>query len=562
MTLRKKTLWLVGTTLVGLLVLLLTVSSTILLQGFVKLEELEVEKNIIRLNNIFADELERLSILADDYGSWDDTYEYMHTHDENYITTNMVNSTFENLNLNLIMLLDLNGKIIFEKHRHGKIFDTKLFEFHEHIYSKIKNTPKLRSLVLLPDEIMLLATYPIITSEKKGPSRGTFIMGYFLNQTEIDRISNLAQLSITVQRLDQSVPIKINQRIKIINEHNIVGLTTINDIYEKPAILLKLTMPRSIFQQGLNSLRYVSIFVLGFAIISAGLILWLFERLVLARLASLSKEAENLSVSSKLTVQGDDELDQLAMTINKMITELHESNDKTLLLLNDNQFLISRYIAIQEDERRELSRELHDEFGQCLTAIQADAANIVELTQTHNVEFKDKIIPSANAVIDTSGHIYNIVHSLMQQLRPSGLDELGLVEAVQELVTNWQTRHKVNCILMIEADNINLLGNSVNIMIYRIIQESLTNIAKHAKASQVIITLNTNAQELTVCIHDNGLGMNTNNHKRGLGLIGIRERVRSLDGTIHLSSTIGKGVKIAVTIPITEKYLSKHQKWK
>jgi sensor domain CHASE-containing protein len=85
MTLRKKTLWMVGTTLVGLLILLLTVLSTILLQGFTRLEEMEVEKNIARLNNIFADELERLFILAEDYGSWDDTYEYMHTRDEGYI---------------------------------------------------------------------------------------------------------------------------------------------------------------------------------------------------------------------------------------------------------------------------------------------------------------------------------------------------------------------------------------------------------------------------------------------------------------------------------------------
>ncbi len=561
MTLRKKTLWMVGTTLVGLLILLLTVSSTILLEGFVKLEKLEVEKNIIRLNNIFANELERLFIIAGDYAAWDDTYDYMQTHDEKYITANMVDSTFENLSLNLIMLLDLNGKVVFEKHRHKQEFDAKPFQFYEHIDALTKNTPKSQGLILLPNEIMLLATYPIITSEEEGPSRGTLIMGYFLNETEIDRISNLAQLSITVQRFDQSL-VETNQHIKIIDKYNISGFTTINDVYKQPAILLKLTMPRNIFQQGLSSLHYVSIFVLAFAIISACLILWLFEHLVLARLAFLSEEVENISINNKLTVQGDDELDQLAIIINKMLTELQESNDKTLSLLDDNQFLVSRSIVIQEDERRELSRELHDEFGQCLTAIQADASNIVELTKNHDIKFKNKIIPSANAVIDTSGHMYNIVHSLMQQLRPSCLDELGLTDSLQELITNWQTRHKIKCNLIIESDDLNSLGNTINIMIYRIIQESLTNIAKHAKATRVIISLNIDAQELMITIHDNGYGMNINNHKRGLGLIGIRERVRSLDGTMNLNSTIGKGVKIALTIPIAEEYLSKHKKWK
>ncbi|MBE9563290.1 MAG: hypothetical protein IMF12_10555 [Proteobacteria bacterium] len=387
-------------------------------------------------------------------------------------------------------------------------------------------------------------------------------MAYFLDKDEMDRISNLAQLDVTVYRVDQPMFPKNNTNIQIIDEYSIAGYTSIKDIYNKPAILLELVMPRNIFKQGLNSLNYLSIFVLCFAIISAGLILWLFERLVLARLALLSQDTENISFDQKLTVQGNDELDQLAMTINKIFAELQTSNTKTLKLLDDNQFLITRSIAIQEDERREISRELHDEFGQCLTAIQAEAENIVELTQTDNFQLKEKMIPSANAIIDTSGHIYNVVHSLMQQLRPSGLDELGLIETLQELTSIWQGRHKIICILRSSGDNLNLLGNTVNIMIYRIIQESLTNIAKHAKASQVIIDLNANSEELQISIQDNGLGMNINDHKRGLGLIGIRERVRSLDGELNLTSIIDKGVKIALIIPITEEHLSRHLKWK
>ncbi|MDM8567740.1 CHASE4 domain-containing protein [Candidatus Halobeggiatoa sp. HSG11] len=557
MTLRKKTLWMIGTTLVGLLILLLTISSTILLQGFTQLETIEVEKNITRLNNIFSDELERLFILAEDYGSWDDTYEYMNTHDEKYITTNFVESTFEDLNLNLMMLIDTNGNIVFERHYHKNKFDPKPSNLP--IPKEDSNT---RGLVLMSDEIMLLATYPVITSEKKGPSRGTLIMAYVLDEEEMDRISNLAQLDITVHRVDQPSFPKTNNQIQVIDEYKIAGYINIKDIYNEPAILLKLVMPRNIFRQGLNSLHYISIFVLSFAIILAGLILWLFERLVLSRLALLSQETENININNNLTVQGNDELDQLAMTINKMFAELQASNDKTLRLLSDNQFLVTRSIAIQEDERREISRELHDEFGQCLTAIQAEAENIIELVQTDNVRLEEKIIPSIYAIADTSSHIYNIVHSLMQQLRPTGLDELGLIETLHELTSTWQKRHRTTCILMVACDDLNSFGNNIDIMIYRIIQESLTNIAKHAQASQVIINLEVNLEKLQIHIQDNGCGMDINDHKRGLGLIGIRERIRSLDGEFHLDSVIDKGVKIALIIPITEKHLSKHLKWK
>ncbi|MCK5877945.1 MAG: hypothetical protein KAG43_09935 [Candidatus Marithrix sp.] len=552
MTLRKKTLWMVGTTLVGLLILLLTISSTILLRGFIQLEQQEVEKNITRLNNIFADELERLSVLAEDYGAWDDTYEYICTRNQKFITTNFVESTFEDLNLNLFMLLDVNGQIIFERHHHNNKFDSKPSQL-----LIPKNSDKIKGVILLANEIVLLATYPVITSDKKGPSRGTLVMAYFLGENEIERISKLAQLSISIQRIDKFVPTEINQPIQIIDNNYIAGYSVINDIYAQPAILLKLVMPRSIFIQGLNSLYYLSIFVLCFAIIFAGLILWLFEHLVLARLALLSQETENINI--KLTVQGNDELSQLAITINKMFAELQTSNSKTLSLLYDNQFLISRSIAMQEDERREICRELHDEFGQCLTAIQADAENIIELIP-NVVKGKEKIIISANAVIDTSGHIYNVVHSLMQQLHPSGLDELGLIEVLRELTSIWQERYKITCILMTSENTLNSLGQTVDIMIYRIIQESLTNIAKHAQASQVIISLNFDSQELVINIKDNGCGMDIGNHKRGLGLIGIRERVRSLGGKMELNSY--KGVEIALIIPITEDALSKHLKWK
>jgi glucose-6-phosphate-specific signal transduction histidine kinase len=246
------------------------------------------------------------------------------------------------------------------------------------------------------------------------------------------------------------------------------------------------------------------------------------------------------------------------------ITERKRAQAETLRLLEENRFLIYHSMEIQEDERRHLARELHDEFGQCITAIQADAEAIAELAQewssANNVAAKIKI--SADAILTVSAHIYDVVHTLMRQLRPSGLDELGLVEILQEMVRTWQARHpETRCTLTTQGD-LDQLGETVNITLYRVMQECLTNVAKYANASQVTITLEANSgtQQLILKVQDNGRGMSLTKPRQGLGLIGIRERTQALEGHLQLDSSEGQGMTITLAIPIAEEYQQKRRK--
>ncbi|HIE00915.1 MAG TPA: PAS domain S-box protein [Thiotrichaceae bacterium] len=737
MTLRQKTLWLVGGALVGLLVLLLSVSSTILLKGFTDLEAEGVQKNVTRLSKLLSQELENLSVEASDYAAWDDTYAYMKTRDQAYITSNFVETTFESLNLRFLALLDSDADMVF-----GLAYDANLGQLEpldthlqNHLGSEglVKRGDKLRGLLLLPDEVMWVASYPILTSEEAGPSRGTLIMGRPLDDAAVRRLSELSFLSVSFQRLDNQVlpddfakayPAFERQEtvVQILSSDRIAGYLLVNDIYDEPALLLRVRMPREIYQQGLTGLRYISGFVLGFALIFAGLIPWLFDRLVLRRLASLSYEVRLLDTTDELstvTVRENDELAELARAINNKLKALQtfyakvsenearlakaqriacvgnwcwdivnphfdcsdegyrilgfqpqslisdyafflncvhpadrervsnaiqkamregesyslehrivqesgkirsiqalgetvrdnsgqivqifcvlqditehklaqektlslleenqraqtemllllEENQKTqvetLRLLDDNRFLISRYMAIQEDERRLLARELHDEFGQYLTAIQADAEAIVELAQQDiGINHLKNIVLSGEAILSVSSHVYDVVHTLMRQLRPSGLDELGLVETLRDYLATWEVRHQTPCHFIAKGD-LHHLGETINIHLYRVVQESLTNIAKYAQASHVSIRLHNDkvSERLTLCVQDDGCGLNQNQHKRGLGLIGMRERAQALDGKWQLDSTPGKGVKITFTIPIGETYLQKQSKW-
>jgi len=228
------------------------------------------------------------------------------------------------------------------------------------------------------------------------------------------------------------------------------------------------------------------------------------------------------------------------------ITERKQAEHECHNLLEGNRFLIHKSLAVQEEERRHLARELHDELGQCMTAIQADAEIIHEQSKRKDT----KVATSAEAILNVSSRMYDVVHTMMQRLRPSVLDDLGLVAALEEEVEAWQARHPdIDC-SFVKSGELMGLGERVNISLYRIVQESLTNIAKHAGATQVKLNLASRQQAVLLDIEDNGRGMDINKPGRGLGLIGMRERIEALDGTLTVNATPGRGVSIHVNIPL------------
>jgi glucose-6-phosphate-specific signal transduction histidine kinase len=218
------------------------------------------------------------------------------------------------------------------------------------------------------------------------------------------------------------------------------------------------------------------------------------------------------------------------------------------LALEENRMLWQRSMQVQEEERRNLARELHDELGQSLNAIKVDAVNI----RDHSHAMPD-IHTSALAIIEVSSQVYDVVRSLMQRLRPVALDDLGLRSAVQFGVDQWQRRHPgVHCTFEARGE-LDGLSEKVNITLYRLVQECLTNVAKHAEAANVSIVLRRDRDAVRFDFEDDGTGFDPSGRRQGLGLIGMRERVESLSGRFELFSTPGAGVRITAVIPAAEE---------
>ena len=236
------------------------------------------------------------------------------------------------------------------------------------------------------------------------------------------------------------------------------------------------------------------------------------------------------------------------------ITDVTLMQTELARALEENRRLSQRSMQVQEEERRNLARELHDELGQSLNAIKVDAVTIRDRSG-NAVEVQR----SAKAIIEVSGQVYDVVRSLMQRLRPVALDELGLRSAVEYGMEQWRRRHPaVNCSFAAEGE-LDDLSEQMNITLYRLAQECLTNVAKHAQATRVAISLARVASdehgggEVRFRFEDNGRGFDPGLRRQGLGLVGLRERVEALDGNFDLQSAPGQGAQVRASIPVKGK---------
>ncbi len=236
---------------------------------------------------------------------------------------------------------------------------------------------------------------------------------------------------------------------------------------------------------------------------------------------------------------------------------LRKSERRAKELLAENRALTQRTFKLLEQERRHLARELHDELGQWLTAIQAEAESL----RMGECAARDaKTLASAQAIGESAAEVSAVIRRMVGELRPALLDTLGLPDSLRELVFQWQKHHAgVVCDLMLEGrgDDLETLGETLNITAYRIVQECLTNVAKHAQASRVKVLLRrTHAGEdsaLHLSLENDGKAFSPASRGRGMGLLGMRERVASLGGAFEVLSPPGGGVRVEARLPIQNR---------
>jgi PAS domain S-box-containing protein len=348
MTIRSKTILIA---IIGFVVLITSqylVSNTILTSNLGKLENDYAAENMDRARNAISNELSQIEAVGLDWSAWDDTYAFVGDHNTDYIQSNIVESTFSNLNLNLLMIIDKSGATVL-----GKAYDSTsnmLLSPPSDINQYLLPTSKimapragqspLTGILPISGNILLLTVQPILKSDASGPSLGTLIMGRYFDSREIAQLEALTVLSLKVFRYgDPELPSDVQALITNLTLHNtlvntenaqsVAAYTMMNGILGIPAIILKTEMPRDVYQ----ALRSNSLLLLGAwavaDLIPVVIIIWLLEGQILSRLTRLSQSVMRLGIrpdlSFRLPVSGTDELASLSKTINGALNALQAS---------------------------------------------------------------------------------------------------------------------------------------------------------------------------------------------------------------------------------------------
>ena len=205
-----------------------------------------------------------------------------------------------------------------------------------------------------------------------------------------------------------------------------------------------------------------------------------------------------------------------------------------------------------EEERRLIAHELHDEFGQSVTAIRSLALAIAGQEMAGQGGARDPAIGDvARLISDEAARLYDAMHGLIPRLTPLSLDTLGLAGTLENLVRDWQRRHPSIALSLRQELPIEL-GPSINLAIYRVVQEGLINALRHSQASRVDIAVQCDDRRIMATVTDDGVGLGADWARPGhFGLRGLAERVRQLGGTFDIGTQDGRGVRLAADIPLS-----------
>lgn len=272
----------------------------------------------------------------------------------------------------------------------------------------------------------------------------------------------------------------------------------------------------------------------------------------ITQLAHFADQISHGQLNVRVPARDNDEVGLLAKAFSHMAKCLSQTNaerDKLLTELGRKErmrkVLLNKVLTAQEDERKRISRELHDETGQALTSLLVSMRLLADRTTDQQ---QREILLGAR---DLAANTLRDIRNLAVELRPPVLDDLGLIAAVRKYLTQFEQRHGITVTFNRTGDQVH---DPTAMAMYRVLQESLTNIVKHAEAHHVDITMNICENHLELVISDDGKGfdvkaLESSRKENRLGLYGMRERAELLGGTLSIRSTPEHGTVITVVVP-------------
>lgn len=343
-----------GLTLVALIVVLYAASQIIVLGSFSSQEEQETRQNVERVTSAIDDNLRSLLGTTRDWSNWDDTYNYIQGKNQAYFEDNLVDdSSMDGNQLNLMVFVNNDARIVLAKaydYREHKIMPMpESLRNHIYVGSPLLDHSDISTgrsgIISLSEGPMLVDAEPILTSQGEGPAQGTLIFGRFLDGRAVAHLAKATLLNISLQALDDpsldadfsamrpNLSVDSRFGLKPLDANTMAGYSLRDDIYGKPAFMLKIEMPRDAYARGQQTIQYYVLTLIVSGIVFGLVLALVLRTLVLSRVAKLKSDVGRIEASTdmsgRVAIKGDDdELKQLAGSINSMLTALQRSREE------------------------------------------------------------------------------------------------------------------------------------------------------------------------------------------------------------------------------------------
>ena len=580
MTLRKKTLGIIGVTFLALIGILYTMSQTILLESYIRLEDQSARRNVERVLSAFAESLSALDTTTFDWAAWDDAYAFIEDMNEAFIRANLVDAAFDStgLRINALLFVNRSGKLVY-----GKGFDIRNRKavpvpngLTEHLTEQgllyhSDTQSSVKGLVLIPQGPMVVVSRPILTSEEGGPIRGAVVMGRFFDAAELRRLAQTTHLSLSMFPADDpDMPPDVRSARSVLSEESpvfiqslsdrsLAGYVVLKDIYGQSILILRMDMPREIYARGQAAVSYFILSLVAVGVISGLVTLLFLEKTVLARLAGLSisvaRIGERRDLSARVEVTGEDELARLGEAINTMLAALEKTEQELIRL--------ERLRALGE-----MSAGVSHNLNNILVGVVASAQLVLD--EAHDPQIRRWIEMIYSAGVQAEGLVRRL-HDAVRGEDEKGIDSVQVNRVVRETVQAAQPRWKdeseargiaIEVQLDLEEGIPPIRGTSSGL--YNILLNLLFN-AVDAMPEGGTLTVSTAAVEegVQLKVRDTGIGMEEEISRRifepffttkmeigtGLGLSTVYNTVVRWNGRIEVDSTPGEGAEFTLWIP-------------